>query len=73
MDDHFVFCRREDTARTKENGVIETFAQVDFYIKMQRKSGYYISSVLPPVLLTSYLNNFVFILPVDSGEKVHMI
>ncbi|XP_078324657.1 neuronal acetylcholine receptor subunit alpha-3-like [Crassostrea virginica] len=58
---------------TKENGVIETFAQVDFYIKMQRKSGYYISSVLLPVLLTSYLNNFVFILPVDSGEKVGFI
>lgn len=58
---------------TKENGNIEKFSQLDFYIKMQRKSNYYISSVLLPVILTSYLNTFVFLLPVDSGEKVGFI
>lgn len=55
---------------TKENGDVEKFSQLDFYIKMKRKSNYYISSVLLPVILTSYLNIFVFLLPVDSGEKV---
>lgn len=58
---------------TKENGDVEKFSQLDFYIKMKRKSNYYISSVLLPVILTSYLNIFVFLLPVDSGEKVGFI
>ncbi|XP_062569626.1 acetylcholine receptor subunit alpha-L1-like [Saccostrea cucullata] len=63
----------KELQETKVNGDVEKYSQLHFSIKMQRKSNYYISSVLLPILLTSYLNNFVFILPVDSGEKVGFI
>jgi hypothetical protein len=40
----------------------------DFTIK--RKTSYYVVTFLAPVVLTSYMNTLVFLMPADSGERV---
>lgn len=62
----------EELHETREDGVVETYSQLDIFVKMERKSSYYVTSVLLPIVLTSFLSLFVFLLPVESGEKVYI-
>lgn len=39
----------------------------------ERRTAYYVTGILLPVFLLSYLNTLVFFLPVESGEKVYNV
>lgn len=54
-----------------ENG--EMFSQLEFKLIFKRRPGYYLTNVVYPVILVSLLTNLVFLLPVDSGEKISYI
>ncbi|XP_060068088.1 neuronal acetylcholine receptor subunit alpha-3-like [Ylistrum balloti] len=55
---------------TTANGVVETFSLLKFFIILTRRHDFYMTNVVLPVVLTSFLIVLVFVLPVDSGEKV---
>ncbi|XP_033731015.1 neuronal acetylcholine receptor subunit alpha-2-like [Pecten maximus] len=55
---------------TTVNGVVETFSLLKFIIVLTRRYDFYMTNVVLPVVLTSFLIVLVFVLPVDSGEKV---
>ncbi|KAK3088335.1 hypothetical protein FSP39_017784 [Pinctada imbricata] len=59
-----------DIPETKTDGSIVYLSRINFHITLQRKFSYYVTSILLPVLLISYLNSIVFILPVQSGGKI---
>lgn len=63
----------EELHESREDGVVEIYSQLDVFVKMERKSSYYVTSVLLPIVLTSFLSLFVFLLPVESGEKVYIL
>lgn len=63
----------EELHEIREDGVVEIYSQLDIFVKMERKSSYYVTSVLLPIVLTSFLSLFVFLLPVESGEKVYIL
>ena len=46
------------------------YSVIDFTITIKRNPSHYISSTILPVLATSVLSILVFILPVETGEKV---
>ena len=43
---------------------------LSFSLKIRRKPIYYILNTIFPIILLSVLNNFVFVLPCNSGEKL---
>lgn len=57
----------------KPGGVVRIYSVIDFTITIKRNPKYYISSTILPVLSTSMLSVLVFILPVESGEKIGYI
>ncbi|KAK3087886.1 hypothetical protein FSP39_012061, partial [Pinctada imbricata] len=59
-----------DIPETKTDGSVVYLSRINFHITLRRKFSYYVTSLLLPVLLISYLNSLVFILPVQSGEKI---
>lgn len=59
-----------ETTRTEEG---ETFSTVNFVLTLKRRSGYYLSQIIFPVLVISFLTNITFLLPTDSGEKISFI
>jgi hypothetical protein len=50
------------------NGHFLEFVNYDFTLK--RKTAFYVYSFIVPVVLTSYMNTLVFLMPADSGERV---
>ncbi|KAK3088003.1 hypothetical protein FSP39_013312, partial [Pinctada imbricata] len=61
---------KSELTETKSDGTTERFSLLTFSVTLTRRSSYYGKSILLPVVLTSFLVLLVFILPVDSGEKV---
>lgn len=59
-----------ETSRTEEG---ETFSTVNFVLTLKRRSGYYLSQIIFPILVISFLTNITFLLPTDSGEKISFI
>jgi hypothetical protein len=57
-------------SETKPSGTVRTYSVINFTITIKRNPSHYISSTILPVLATSVLSSLVFILPVESGEKV---
>ena len=54
----------------RSDGVMTKHWEVIFSIVTKRRTSYYVTGILLPVFLLSYLNTLVFVLPVESGEKV---
>ncbi|GFR86218.1 neuronal acetylcholine receptor subunit alpha-7 [Elysia marginata] len=52
--------------------IIEGFGLAGFRveIEIQRRSGFFILNIVMPVVLLSFLNITVFLIPVESGEKI---
>ena len=48
----------------------EPFPDVTFYVKIRRKTLYYMYNVVFPCIMMSALTLLVFCLPPDSGEKI---
>jgi hypothetical protein len=46
------------------------FSKLIFQVKLKRLPGHYIINIIFPVILTTVLTLMVFMLPVESGEKV---
>ena len=59
-----------ESTRTEEG---ETFSTLNFVFTLKRRSGYYLSQIIFPVLVVSFLTNITFLLPTDSGEKISFI
>nr|XP_022321600.1 acetylcholine receptor subunit alpha-type acr-16-like [Crassostrea virginica] len=59
-----------ESTRTEEG---ETFSTLNFVVTLKRRSGYYLSQIIFPVLVVSFLTNITFLLPTDSGEKISFI
>lgn len=59
-----------ELTETKTSGLVERFAQLTFTMTLERRPNYYVTSIILPVSLTQYLMVLVFVLPVDSGEKI---
>ncbi|XP_021358060.1 neuronal acetylcholine receptor subunit alpha-3-like [Mizuhopecten yessoensis] len=55
---------------TTANGIVETFSLLKFVVVLTRRHDFYLTNVILPVVLSSFLVVLVFVLPVDSGEKV---
>ncbi|XP_045190997.2 acetylcholine receptor subunit alpha-like [Mercenaria mercenaria] len=53
---------------TKDSSTAST-SGLSFTINIKRKPIYYLLNFMIPIVLLSVLNNFVFVLPCDSGEK----
>ena len=47
----------------------KTYSSLRFRIKLLRRTDYYVTSLLLPVITVSTLNCLVFLIPRDSGEK----
>ncbi|XP_060571040.1 neuronal acetylcholine receptor subunit alpha-2-like isoform X2 [Ruditapes philippinarum] len=45
-------------------------AAIDFTLELKRKYSYYLLNMLLPVIILATMAPFVFILPVESGEKI---
>ncbi|VDI11173.1 Hypothetical predicted protein [Mytilus galloprovincialis] len=50
-----------------------TYSELLFSLHVQRLPGYYLMSVIFPVIVTAVLTSVTFMLPVESGEKVGYI
>ncbi|CAC5400440.1 CHRNA6 [Mytilus coruscus] len=50
-----------------------TYSELLFSLHVQRLPGYYLMSVIFPVIITAVLTSVTFMLPVESGEKVGYI
>ena len=61
---------KRNFSETKPGGTVRTYSVINFTITIKRNPSHYISSTILPVLATSVLSSLVFILPVESGEKV---
>lgn len=49
---------------------VDVYPQLRFLITLKRKTSYYVLNILLPVVLLSFLSVVVFLLPMDSGEKM---
>ena len=61
----------QETSAITDDGL--SYSELLFRIVLERLPGYYIMSVIFPVILTAILTSVTFILPVESGEKVGYI
>ncbi|KAL3877349.1 hypothetical protein ACJMK2_035072 [Sinanodonta woodiana] len=50
--------------------ILNSKSYVEFVFSIERKSTYFMISLLIPLIVLSILNIFVFILPAESGERV---
>ena len=57
---------------TRKN-VTKTFSQLDFWMHMKRRYQFYNTNVMLPIILSSFLVTLVFVVPVESGEKLSYI
>ncbi|XP_052091491.1 neuronal acetylcholine receptor subunit alpha-2-like [Mytilus californianus] len=62
--------KAKDLTETKASGSVKTYPVLEFVITLRRKPPYYVPGVILPVLLVAFLQILVFVLPVDSGEKI---
>ncbi|KAK3599028.1 hypothetical protein CHS0354_012512 [Potamilus streckersoni] len=62
-----------DLPVTKSDGTIVTFSQIEFVFVIERRPAFYVINVILPIILASFLSCVVFIVPLQSGEKVAYI
>ncbi|XP_070178584.1 neuronal acetylcholine receptor subunit alpha-7-like [Littorina saxatilis] len=63
----------EWTLENVESEEKEMLAGVSFLVytlKLRRKTTFYVISFIVPIVLTSYMNTLVFVIPAESGERV---
>jgi hypothetical protein len=51
-------------------GVLSATSQAGYNMKLERRSAYYVVNLLMPVSFLTLLNVLVFLIPVESGERV---
>ena len=61
-----------DSYYSEENITInsKTYSNVKYYYKLKWKSSYSIIKVIVPLILTSMTGVFIYLIPVDSGERL---
>ncbi|XP_053385940.1 neuronal acetylcholine receptor subunit alpha-2-like [Mercenaria mercenaria] len=55
------------------DGTVRMYPQLDFWIYLRRRTQFYNLNVMMPIILTSLMVALVFIVPVDSGEKLSYV
>ncbi|XP_045179220.2 neuronal acetylcholine receptor subunit alpha-2-like [Mercenaria mercenaria] len=55
------------------DGTVRVYPQLDFWIYLRRRTQFYNLNVMMPIILTSLMVALVFIVPVDSGEKLSYV
>ena len=55
-----------------ENGVMRQSPKLDLVLTFSRRPMYYVMNVLVPCFMISLLSTLVFLLPVESGEKISL-
>ncbi|XP_053385826.1 neuronal acetylcholine receptor subunit alpha-2-like [Mercenaria mercenaria] len=55
------------------DGTVRVYPQLDFWIHLRRRTQFYSLNVMMPIILTSLMTALVFIVPVDSGEKLSYV
>ncbi|XP_022327495.2 neuronal acetylcholine receptor subunit alpha-6-like [Crassostrea virginica] len=65
--------KKNELTELRSDGVMTKHWEVIFSIVTKRRTSYYVTGILLPVFLLSYLNTLVFVLPVESGEKIGFI
>ncbi|KAL3854709.1 hypothetical protein ACJMK2_013967 [Sinanodonta woodiana] len=63
----------KEIQETKSDGTIVTFSQLEFVFVLERRPIFYVVNILLPIVLASFLSCVVFLLPLQSGEKVTYI
>ena len=58
-----------ETTAFKFDETYEPYAGAVYKLTLRRRRGVYILNIIVPIILLSFLNSFVFILPAESGEK----
>ncbi|KAK7115850.1 hypothetical protein V1264_001652 [Littorina saxatilis] len=43
---------------------------LEYRLRLKRKMVFYVTSFIVPIVLTSYMNTLVFVIPAESGERV---
>lgn len=61
------------TITETRNGVTKSFSQLEFWIHLKRRDQFYNTNVMLPIILSSILVTLVFLVPVESGEKLSYI
>ncbi|XP_062602771.1 neuronal acetylcholine receptor subunit alpha-7-like [Saccostrea cucullata] len=65
--------KKTQLTELRVDGVMTKHWEIVFTLVLQRRTAYYVTGILLPVFLLSYLNTIVFLLPVESGEKIGFI
>nr|KAG5711510.1 hypothetical protein BaRGS_025937 [Batillaria attramentaria] len=46
---------------------------LNYFLVIKRKTTFFVVSFIIPVVMTSYMNTLVFLIPADSGEKISYV
>ncbi|XP_060587804.1 acetylcholine receptor subunit beta-like 2 isoform X2 [Ruditapes philippinarum] len=70
-----LYTRIEDRNLTEHlpDGTLRVYPQLNFWIALQRRAGFYNLNVIMPIVMTSFLVDLVFLVPISSGEKITYI
>ncbi|XP_060587553.1 neuronal acetylcholine receptor subunit beta-3-like [Ruditapes philippinarum] len=70
-----LFTEIEDRNLTEHlpDGTLRVYPQLNFWIALQRRTGFYNLNVVMPIVMTSFFVVLVFLVPLDSGEKITYI
>ncbi|KAK7487343.1 hypothetical protein BaRGS_00021432 [Batillaria attramentaria] len=59
-----------ESERVEKKMLAPAFPYLEYVWTLKRKTTYFVISFIVPIVLTSYMNTLVFIIPADSGEKI---
>nr|KAG5699950.1 hypothetical protein BaRGS_018249 [Batillaria attramentaria] len=59
-----------ESERVEKKMLTPAFPYLEYVWTLKRKTTYFVISFIVPIVLTSYMNTLVFIIPADSGEKI---
>ncbi|KAH3836077.1 hypothetical protein DPMN_109446 [Dreissena polymorpha] len=62
-----------ELTETQADGTTRVFPQLEFWIYIKRRTAFYNLNVIMPVVVTTFLVAFTFIVPFESGEKLSYI
>lgn len=55
---------------TKRIRSYERFSDISYFFHIQRKPLFVCITLVMPIVLVSFINTFVFVLPIESGERI---
>ncbi|KAK7487342.1 hypothetical protein BaRGS_00021431 [Batillaria attramentaria] len=59
-----------ESQRVEKKMLAPVLPYMEYVWTLRRKTTYFVISFIVPIVMTSYMNTLVFIIPADSGEKI---